>query len=531
MRWLAVVLLISGTVSAHGEPAAVRVQLPQGVLEGASLGKVSAFFDILYAAPPVGPLRFRPPQAAPSWPGVRSALDMGPACPQLIDDDPTENNDSVMAEDCLSVNVWTPRVDAGKRPVMVWIHGGAFVVGSSRNTFYDGAHLAAHGDVVVVSLNYRLGAWGFLDLQDVFGSPYAGTANLALQDQIAALAWVQKNIAHFGGDPANVTIFGESAGASSVGALLSMPQAQGLFSKAILESGVPSQRSVDDHQRTARLAAEFLKQLGASTPGELAAKPMRALLDAQRQVFNGTGDIGTFVPWVDGTVIKEQPFSVVAEGRGNQVPILIGTTAQEMRYFSTAEDLGIERKPKELLLKQLEAVAGPRAREILATYQRLYPNWGDTVVQIASDAIMRFPSIELAERVSAHQPVYMYLFTYRSTSTYKSFGSAHAMELPFVFGVEDRPEVIVFSGRDPRRHELADRVMDRWVAFARSGDPTVRDGPRWLPYDAGKRFTMELGFPLRGIDNPLAEQRDVWGNTRPTVQQAWPFLLRNGGAP
>jgi para-nitrobenzyl esterase len=526
--WLIFALLTANVVSAHvQQPAAVRVQLPQGVVEGESLEKVSTFFGIPYAVPPVGPLRFRPPQPPGPWSGVRSALDMGPACPQLIDADPTENNGAVMAEDCLTVNVWTPRADNRKRPVMVWVHGGGFVVGSSRNTFYDGANLAAHGDVVVVSLNYRLGAWGFLDLEDAFGPAYAGSTNLALQDQLAALAWVQRNIAHFGGDPTNVTVFGESAGASSVGALLSLPQAKGLFSKAILESGVPSERPVEDRKRCARLAAEFLRAVGASTPEELATKPMQALLDAQERVFNGAGsELGTFVPWVDGTVIQERPFAVVAEGRGNHVPILIGTTAEEMRYFSTAEDLGIEQKPRSLLIQQLQSFAGDRAAQVLTTYQRLYPNWGDAVVQIASDAMMRLPSIELAERASAYQPVYMYLFTYRSTSTYKNFGSAHAMEIPFVFGVEDRPEVIVFSGRDPRRHQLADQVMDRWVAFARTGDPTVKDGPRWLPYDARQRFTMELGFPIRAVSDPLAEQRAVWGTTHPQVQQG-SILLRS----
>ena len=528
MRIAYLMVLLAATVATgRSEPPHVRVQLSQGVLEGESLEHVAAFRGIPYAAPPVGALRFKPPQPPSAWAGVRQALDMGPACPQLIDADPTENNDAVMAEDCLTVNVWTPHPDHRSRPVMVWIHGGAFVVGSSRNTFYDGANLAAHGDVVVVSLNYRLGAWGFLAVDAAFGPAYAGSANLGLQDQIAALRWVRENIARFGGDPANVTIFGESAGASSVGALLSMPAAKGLFAKAILESGVPSQRAVDDRKRCARLAAEFLREVGASSPEELAAKPMRALLEAQRKIFSGSGDIGTFVPWVDGNVIKEQPFAVVASGQGNRVPIMIGTTAEEMRYFSTAEDLGIEQKPKALLMQQLQAVVGDRAQEVLATYQRLYPNWGDMVVQIASDAVMRFPSIQLAERAAAFQPVYMYLFTYRSTSTYKNFGSAHAMEIPFVFGVEDRPEVIVFSGRDPRRHELADAVMDRWVAFARTGNPTVKDGPKWLPYDAQKRFTMELGFPIRAVNDPLAEQRAIWGNTLPQIQQAWPFLLRN----
>jgi len=522
----ALATLSSQTSVAYARPNLVRAVTPQGTLEGESLGNVMVFRGIPYAVPPIGNLRFQPPQPPKSWTGVRSALDMGPSCPQLIDADPTENNDQVMAEDCLSLNVWTPRLDARKRPVMVWIHGGAFVVGSSRNTFYDGVNLAARGDVVVVSINYRLGAWGFLSLEKL-GGQYAGSANIGLQDQVAALQWVRNNIGAFGGDPGNVTIFGESAGASSVGALLSMPVAKGLFARAILESGFPSKRPVEARERSALLAAEFLKLAGASTPAGLAPKSMPDLLEAQRKLFDPHSDLGTFVPWVDGTVLKEQPFAVVAEGRGNRVPILIGTTAEEMRYFSTAEDLGLERKPKDLLMRQLQAAAGPSAQAVLDTYQRLYPNWGEMVVQISSDVVMRLPSILLAEKASAFQPVYMYLFTYRSNSTYKNFGSAHAMEVPFVFGLVDRPEVIVFTGRDPSRYELADAVMDRWIAFARSGDPTVKSGPPWKTYDPIDRTTMELGPKIRAVKDPLAEQRTAWGGPGPSVELSWPLLQVN----
>ena len=226
---------------AHAEPRRERAMTREGLLEGEVEGQAVAFRGIPYAAPPVGALRFRPPQPAPPWTGTRQALDMSPACPQLIDTDPTENNEAVMAEDCLALNVWTPRVDAKHRPVMVWIHGGAFVVGATRNTWYNGSRLASRGDVVVVTINYRLGAWGFLSLPS-FGPAFAGSANAGLLDQVAALEWVRENIVNFGGDPDNVTIFGESAGASSVGALLAMPQAKGLFGKAIMQSGFPSAR-------------------------------------------------------------------------------------------------------------------------------------------------------------------------------------------------------------------------------------------------------------------------------------------------
>lgn len=519
-------LLSVQIVAAADRSASLRVSVEQGVLEGERSGATTAFRGIPYAAPPLGVWRFRVAQPAATWSGVRSALDFGPACPQLLDADLTENNGAVMSEDCLTLNVWTPRVDHRKRPVLVWIHGGAFVVGSTRNTFYDGEHLAARGDVIVVSVNYRLGAWGFLSLAP-FGSEYAESANVGLLDQVAALKWVHANIARFGGDPDNVTLFGESAGASSIGSLLSMPAATGLFSKAILQSGVPSARTRQASQRALRLAEEFLKVAGVATPKELESKSMQELLDAQSKIFSAHSELGTFVPSIDDVSIKEQPLAVVSEGRGHRVPILIGTTAEELRYFSTVEDLGLERKPKALLMAQLQATAGERAGTILDTYQRLYPTWGDMTVQIASDALLRLPSIRIAAAMSAYQPVYMYLFTYRSNSTYKNFGSAHAMEIPFVFGVVDRPEVIAFTGRDPHRHALAETLMDTWSAFARTGNPSTQAGPRWPRYDPVKRQTMELGPKVRVVSDPLAEQRQVWGDTPPNVDHAWQLLQVN----
>lgn len=511
---------------ADDRPVLIRAGTTQGAIEGESLGPVVAFRGIPYATPPVGARRFHAPEPPPAWDGVRPALDLGPACPQLIDDDPTENSSAVMSEDCLTLNVWTPKADNAKRPVLFWIHGGAFVVGSSRNTWYDGSHLAGRGDVVVVSINYRLGAWGFLSL-GAFGPEYAGSANLGLLDQVMALKWVRENIAGLGGDPDNVTIFGESAGAASVGALLAMPTAKGLFSKAILQSGLPSDRPAQAFARQNRLAREFLKIAGVRTPAQLATKSMKDVLAAQEHLFSTRSELGTFVPTVDGVVLKEKPFAMVAEGRGAPVPLLIGTTLEEMQYFATAEDLGIRQKPRQLMLSQLRRAVGPRAEEILAEYQRLYPVWGDAVVQIASDALMRFPSIRLAGAVSAFQPTYMYLFTYRSNSTYKPFGSAHAMELPFVFGVMNAQDTIMFTGRDPGRYELAGRMMDTWAAFARTGNPSLVSGPEWPRYDPVQRQTMELGLQYRVVSDPLSEQLRVWRDVFPAVADAWRFLQEN----
>src|SRR5579864_9632693 len=245
----------------------VVVKTAFGSTKGEREQGVFVFRGIRYAASPVGTLRFRPPVPPIAWTGVRSAGDFGPACPQLVEIDPTENNNSVMSEDCLGVNVWTPGADDKTRPVMVWIHGGGFIEGSARNTWYDGAKLAGRGDVVVVTAQYRMGAWGFLDLSDMGGQDFGQSGNVGLLDQVAALKWVRENIAAFGGDPSNVTLFGQSAGAGSVGMLMVMPAARGLFHKAIMESGTP--KELNDKATAAEVSRTYMKIAGASKIEEL----------------------------------------------------------------------------------------------------------------------------------------------------------------------------------------------------------------------------------------------------------------------
>src|SRR5579864_7772255 len=260
---LAILLLVPfHTVELKGTTGLV-VKTTSGPVLGATERGVSVFRGIRFAAPPVGPLRFRPPVPPTPWKEVRPALDFAPACPQLVDIDPTENNNSVMAEDCLAVNIWTPQADAKKRPVMVWIHGGGFIEGSARNTWYDGATLSARGDVVVVTVQYRVGAWGFLELSEIGGRDYAESGNLGLLDQIAALKWVKQSIAAFGGDPDNVTLFGQSAGGGSAGMLMTAPPARGLFHKAILESGTP--KEVSDKARAIEVSRAYMKIAGVSS--------------------------------------------------------------------------------------------------------------------------------------------------------------------------------------------------------------------------------------------------------------------------
>ena len=263
---LLIAIVVFGEVSGVASKGigGTVVQTTAGPVRGETEGNVQVFRGIRFAQPPIGQLRFGPPLPVIPWTDVRPALDFAPACPQLVSIDPTENNNSVMSEDCLAVNVWTPRIDDTKRPVMVFIHGGAFVEGSARNTWYDGTALAERGNVVVITLQYRLGALGFLELSKIAGEEYADTGNLGILDQIAALRWVQQNIERFGGDPRNVTIFGESVGATSVGILMALPAARELFQKAILESN-SAVRVGHDLVRATELAKEFMKIAGASS--------------------------------------------------------------------------------------------------------------------------------------------------------------------------------------------------------------------------------------------------------------------------
>lgn len=485
------------------------VPTPYGAVRGDTEGHVLAFRGIRFAAPPIGSLRFHPPTPPKVWSGVQPALDFAPACPQLVSIDPTENNNSVMAEDCLALNIWTPRADAKKRPVMVFIHGGAFVEGSARNTWYDGARLAERGDVVVVTLQYRLGVWGFLELSEIAGKEYAHSGNLGILDQIEALRWVQHNIALFGGDPNNVTIFGESVGATSVGILMAAPAARGLFHKAILESNSAARVGHTLPQATG-LAKEFMKTAGAHSAKDLETMSMQQIRDAQEKLFASVFGDSSFGPTWDGVVIPEPAMKLLLAGKGARVPVLLGTNLDETKFWSTIEDLPLEKKPEALLVRQVEAIAGPRAKNVVDAYLEADANYGDAIIHLETDLLFRMTSIRMAEAISAIQPTYMYLFTYRSTSPVTKYDSAHSMDVPFVFGVIDDLDVIAFTGRDPHRAALMNQMQQSWISFARTGDPNHSGLPKWPKYDAKTRATMELGITSHVANDPQSAQRAVW---------------------
>jgi len=537
VRWWALLLVMLGlatpsfAVTSTGM-GGVTVKTQSGPIKGDTEDGVLVFRGIRYAESPTGMLRFHPPVAPKPWAAVRPALDFAPACPQLVDADPTENNNSVMAEDCLAVNVWTPKADANKRPVMVFIHGGAFIEGSARNTWYDGTTLAERGDVVVVTLQYRLGPLGFLELSEIAGKEYAESGNLGILDQIAALRWVRDNIDRFGGDPQNVTLFGESVGATSVGILMATPAAHGLFQKAILESN-SAVRVANYLPRATELAKAFMKVAGAKDVQDLQRMSMLQITDAQDKYFRTIFSDSSFGPTWDGVLIPDSAMKLIQEEKGAKIPVLLGTNLDEIQYWATIENRPLASKPAALLEKQVSAIGGSRANAIVQTYRHANVSYGDSVIELETDLLFRMTSIRMAEAISATQPTYMYLFTYRSTSPVVKYESAHSMELPFVFGVTDQLDAIAFTGRDPHRDTLREQIQQAWTSFARSGNPNHPGLPAWPKYDVGKRATMELGLTSRVVDDPQAEGRAAWAGipfdgVAPTVAEVGAFLSENG---
>ena len=486
------------------------VETPLGPVRGRELDGVLRFLGIPYAAPPLAALRFAPPAPHPGWTGPRDATAFGPAPLQPVDGLSQTLGllgEHAQSEDCLTLNVFAPAAPAqAPRPVLVWLHGGAFQTGTAAGPAYDGAPLARRGDVVVVTLNYRVGALGFLH------TGAAGGPNLGLQDQIAALRFVREAIPAFGGDPACVTVFGESAGAGSIACLLAMPHAHGLFRRAIVQSAAPEgQLSAAEANERARMLCE---KLGVAC-GDLVALrrvPAEQILAAQAACAEpGPRRIGMFfAPVVDGELLPEAPLAAVAHGAARGVELIVGTTADEMLLFTLVP--GFAEIP-DAVLPQLVAtrLPGPpgsalsRAEALLAHY----PGRGvERFLAVETDASLFVPSTRLAEAQSRHQPrTFMYRFTWRSPLHGGRLGACHALDVPFALGTFALPKVRDFAGAGPDAERLAHTVMDAWVAFARHGDPSPPDLPAWPPYAPPRRATLELGATCRVVDAPGEERR------------------------
>ncbi len=490
-----------------------------GKLEGKEHSGLFVFKGVPFAAPPIGARRWMPPEAPTAWTGVREAKSFGKAAPQnppppaLTAAFPNMATAEPWDEDCLFLNIWTPGLDRSRRPVMVWIHGGAFTMGSGSTPIYDGTSLARRGDVVVVTINYRLGPFGFLRLKDVTNGRIPSTGNEAILDQVAALEWVRDNIAEFGGDPGNVTIFGESAGGMSVGTLMGMPAANGLFHKAISQSGSWAAKTVE---RANQAAQWLLNKVGvkASDADALRALPPGALLKPTDGFGLAVPELGSlpFVPVVNGQVLPRLAVDSVAEGASRRIPMLIGTILEEWKLFG-GFDPAIQSLNDSALIKRISGSAGEAAGGVVDCYRGARTARGESAtppelfMAIETDRIFRVPAVRFAEAQGKNQPrVFSYIFTWKSPIA--SLGACHAIELGFVFGTH--PLLAVLNGAGPRADALGQRTQDAWLAFARNGDPHCTSLPDWPAYDSARRATMLLGSAC-GIElAPMEAERRAW---------------------
>jgi para-nitrobenzyl esterase len=499
------------------------VSIRCGRLEGEQHDGLSVFKGIPYAAAPAGALRWAPPGRPHPWNGVRDARGFGAVAHQnssQIGALSAMMIDGPQSEDCLTLNIWAPSSHGSPRPVMVWIHGGAFTIGAGSQPIYDGSVLARRGDAVVVTINYRLGPLGFLRLADVTGGRIPSTGNEGILDQIAALDWVRENIAAFGGDPGNVTIFGESAGGMSVGTILGMPAARGLFHKAIPQSG--SCNTAASVERANRTAEKVLSRLGisGSHPDAIRALTPAQLLKGTFLEDGRTPDpaLGmAYQPVADGAQLPRTAIDMVADGSADGVAVMVGSTLEEWKLFGIMDPSLAKLDKQGLSARVARRVPGESAGALVQDYETARAQRGDSTLPgelfcaIETDRAFRMPGVRLAEKQSRRDPrVYSYLFTWKSPAMRGALGACHALELGFVFGTNALEGMAQFAGSGPAAERLATQMQDAWLAFARSGDPSSDSIGAWRGYTEARRATMIFGEASGAQDAPLDGERRAW---------------------
>ena len=495
------------------------VNIQSGKIEGILEDGIFAFKGVPYAAPPVGNLRWLPPRPVAPWKGVRPARDYGAISPQnelpggeVIPIKIEEPQD----EDCLFLNIWTKGLDKRRRPVMVWIHGGAFIIGSGSEAMYRNGNIVTRGNVVLVSINYRLGALGFMNLKEITGGKIPATGCEGLLDQIAALQWIRDNIEAFGGDPDNITVFGESAGGMSIGGLMAMPLAKGKFHKAILESGAAN--TVCSLEESVGITARFLDILGikGNDTDALRSLTVAQILDTQEKLgiylMKKEGRLTPHQPVVDGVVMPEIPIEAIEKGSAAGVKTLAGTNLEEFKLFAVT-DPALRNVDEKGMIGRLKRLIPPeQVSNVVAAYRKARERRGEgtgpkeILIAIQTDLMFRISCLKLVEaQCRNNQPAYNYLFKWKSPMMGGALGACHALEIGFVFGnLDDR-----FCGSGPDARALSRKMQDAWFAFVRTGDPSCESLGRWEPY-CGNRTTMIFDRECRIEQAPYEEERAIW---------------------
>ncbi len=505
---------LTGTRARAGDP--VVVETTGGRVRGSTDGQVSSFRGMPYAASTAGQNRFLPPAPAAPWPGVRDATAFGCSAPQLpASTDPLSawyNALEPMSEDCLFLNVWTPGT-AGRRPVMVWLHGGAWVSCAGTAPGFDGTVLARDGDVVVVTLNHRLNLFGSIRLDDP-DARFAQSGNAGVLDMVAALRWVRDNAAEFGGDPSNVTIFGQSGGAAKVSALLACPAARGLFHKAIAQSCSGSLRLAPPEE-AAELAHDLARRLGIGRPD---AASLQAV-PADRLIALTQGMPPVFRPVLDGVTFPANPFDPAAPAGAGDIPTLFGNAATECTLYMAQDmaNFSLDAPEVERRIARFLRIDTAAAARIVDAYQTALPGGTPSQVMAAvtTDYTYRRNTTTeaLLQSAAASAPVHAYVFDWRTPVRGGVLQSPHTSEVPFVFGTA--PAAAALVGTGPDIEPLTRMMVATWSAFARTGDPANPDLPDWPRYEAAGRSTMLLSLESTVSGNPGGKRREALADLPP----------------
>jgi para-nitrobenzyl esterase len=493
------------------------IETEAGKIQGYIENGISIFKGIPYAEPPVGELRLNYPVLKEVWDGVIDALKFGPEAPQgtsPITPRPLPEQDEAK---CLTLNIWSPGIDNQKRPVMVWIHGGGFSQGSGSRV--DVINLARRGDVVLVTINYRLGALANLVLPDVPG-------NLDMLDQVTALKWIRNNIKFFGGDPEKVTIFGESAGGQSVCILMAIPKARRLFHRVISQSGraMPQGYKFTDRKLTTKWLLEELN-LKSDAVEEIRRVPAEKIIQASIKVQQKATSKGiwlAFGPFIDGNNLPEHPLKAIDKGFAKDIELIIGSNREEWKFFymfnPNYKEIESDSLPR--LMKRALKNAGEdenKTDTVIEIYKKsreenkLSTKPQDILDAFNTDAIFHIPAIKFAEAQSKHQKnTYMYLFSWQSKIRGGFYGAMHGMDIAFVFDRFLDNDRYFYPKRTKETELLSAKMMDSWTSFARSGNPNHKNIPQWPQYDIETRATIVFDNEISIWNDPLSKEREMW---------------------